>query len=75
MGVAFYLVQLVHVLTPTFQWSFTLGFNFNISFGWIDDGELGINLVALVMLWWVGARSLAPSSGRALQRPLDSSVE
>ena len=59
LGSLFFLVQLVHVLTPTFQWSFTLGFNLNIALGWLRSGELGVNLFALVMLAWVSARAFA----------------
>ena len=59
---AFYLVQLVHVLTPTFQWSFTLGFNLNIGLGWIDSGQLALNLFALVMLIWTTSRAFAPNN-------------
>jgi hypothetical protein len=62
LGILFFLVQLVHVLTPTFQWSFTLGFNLNIALGWLSSGELGINLFALVMLVWVSARAFAPNN-------------
>jgi hypothetical protein len=59
LGAAFFLAQLVHIFTPTFQWSFTLGFNLNISLGWLSSGELGLNLFALAMLLWVGARAFA----------------
>ena len=62
LSILFFLVQLVHVLTPTFQWSFTLGFNLNIALGWLSSGEFGINLFALVMLVWVSARAFAPNS-------------
>ncbi len=62
LGILFFLVQLVHVLTPTFQWSFSLGFNLSIALGWLSSGELSINLFALVMLVWVGARALAPNN-------------
>jgi hypothetical protein len=62
LAMLFFFVQLVHVLTPTFQWSFTLGFNLNIALGWLSSGELGINLFALVMLVWVSALALAPNS-------------
>ena len=62
LGILFFLVQLVHVLTPTFQWSFSLGFNLNIALGWLSSGELGINLFALVMLVWVSARAFAPNN-------------
>lgn len=61
LAIGFFLVQLVHVLTPTFQWSFTLGFNFNISFGWFTYGEFSLNLVALAMLAWSSARAFAPN--------------
>src|SRR5574337_458509 len=59
LGAAFFLAQLVHILTPTFQWSFTLGFNLNISLGWLSSGEFGLNLFALAMLLWVSARAFA----------------
>ena len=62
LALAFYLVQLVHVLTPTFQWSFTLGFNLNIGLGWIDSGQLALNLFALVMLIWTTSRAFAPNN-------------
>jgi hypothetical protein len=62
LGILFFLAQLVHVLTPTFQWSFTLGFNLNIALGWLSSGELGINLFALIMLGWLSARAFAPDN-------------
>lgn len=68
-GILFFLVQLVHVLTPAFQWSFTLGFNLNIALGWFSTGELGINLFALVMLVWVSVRAFSPKNSFA-PRPL-----
>jgi hypothetical protein len=62
LGIAFFLVQLMHILTPTFQWSFTLGFNLNVALGWLSSGELGLNLFALVMLFWSSARAFAPNN-------------
>ncbi|WP_349656777.1 hypothetical protein [Xanthomonas sp. 10-10] len=62
VAIAFFLVQLVHVLTSTFQWSLTLGFNLNVSLGWLSSGELGLNLFALVMLLWSSARAFAPNN-------------
>jgi len=62
LGIAFFLAQLVHILTPAFQWSFTLGFNLNISLGWRSSGELGLNLFALAMLLWISARAFASNS-------------
>jgi len=62
LGIAFFLTQLVHIFTPTFQWSFTLGFNLTISLGWINTGEFGLNLFALAMLLWVRARAFAPNN-------------
>jgi len=56
LGIAFFLAQLVHILTPAIQWSFTLGFNLTVSFGWINSGEFGLNLFALAMLLWLRAR-------------------
>ena len=62
LGTLFFFIQIAHVLTPTFQWSFTLGFNLNVALGWLSSGELGINLFALVMLVWVSARAFAPNN-------------
>ena len=62
LAIAFYFVQLVHVLTPSFQWSFTLGFNFNIGLGWIDSGQLALNLFTLAMLIWASSRAFAPNN-------------
>jgi hypothetical protein len=62
LAILFFLAQLVHVLTQTFQWSFTLGFNLNIALGWLTTGELGINLFALVMLVWASSRAFAPNN-------------
>lgn len=62
VGIGFFLVQLVHVLTPTFQWSFTLGLSLNITLGWLSNGELGLNMFALGMLLWLSARAFAPNS-------------
>ena len=61
LALAFFLVQLVLVLTPTFQWSFTLGFNLNIGLGWFGSGEVGLNLFAAGMLIWIGTRAFAPN--------------
>lgn len=61
-ALVFYLVQFVHIITPRFQWSFTLGFNLNISLGWFEQGQLGFNLFALVMLIWATARAFMPNS-------------
>lgn len=60
LAIGFFLVQFVHVFTPTFQWSFTLGVNLNVELGWLSNGELGFNVFALVMLVWLGARTFAP---------------
>ena len=60
--IAFYFVQLVHVLTPKFQWSFTLGSNLNIALGWIDSGQLALNLFALAMIAWSSSRVFAPNN-------------
>jgi hypothetical protein len=60
--IAFYCVQLVHVFTPVFQWSFTLGIHVNISLGWDEFGDLGLNLFALAMLIWTSSRVFGPNS-------------
>jgi hypothetical protein len=59
---AFYLVQLVHVFTPSFLWSFNLGINFNIGCGWDEFGQLQLNLFALGMLIWTSSRAFAPNN-------------
>ncbi|MEO7325437.1 MAG: hypothetical protein ABIW82_11475 [Dokdonella sp.] len=61
-GIVFFLVQLIHVFTPTFQWSFTLGFGINIMLGWLGAGALGVNLFALLMLGWLSARTFLPDN-------------
>lgn len=70
LGISFFLVQLIHVLTPAFQWSFTLGFNLNMALGWLSSGELGVNLFALIMLVWVSARVFAGEFNRQVRQPL-----
>jgi hypothetical protein len=62
LGIFFLAVQLFHVLTPTFHFSFTLGLDLVISAGWYNWGQFGINLFALAMLVWLGARLSAPMS-------------
>jgi hypothetical protein len=55
----FLAVQLVHVFTPGFHFSFTLGFHLVISGGWFGKGQVGINLFALALLAWVIIRAIA----------------
>jgi hypothetical protein len=62
LGELFFAIQVIHILTPTIRFSFTLGLNINISLGWIDSGELGLNLYALAMLLWSGYRFSASDS-------------
>jgi len=62
LGVLFLAVQLLHVLTPTFHFSFTLGFNFVVSAGWFGWGKIGVNLFALAMLIWLLTRLRASNS-------------
>jgi hypothetical protein len=53
----FYAIQLVHIITPGFQFSFTLGFNLNVAVGWFAPAaELDFNLFALAMLVWASLR-------------------
>ena len=56
LGLLFFAIQLVHVVTPGFHFSFTLGLNFVISAGWFGTGQVGLNLFALAMLLWLGVR-------------------
>jgi len=58
LALLFFAVQLVHILTPTSQWSFTLGFGVNVSLGWFGEGEYGLNLYALAMLLWCAWQAL-----------------
>ena len=62
LGMLFFAIQLLHIATPSFGFSFTLGLNFIISFGWFGTGQIGINLFALAMLLWVGFRVGAPNN-------------
>ena len=62
LGMLFFAIQLLHIATPSFRFSFTLGLNFIISFGWFGSGQIGINLFALAMLLWVSFRVRAPNS-------------
>ena len=59
LGMVFFAVQLLHIVTPTLRWSFTLGLDLTVSFGWIETGDLGVNLFALAMLVWSGSRIVA----------------
>lgn len=61
---AYYLVQLVRVATPGFEWSFMLGFNLSVGVDWAEGHRLGLNLFALAMLVWASARAFAQESGR-----------
>jgi len=56
LGLLFFAIQLVHLVTPGFHFSFTLGLNFVISAGWFGSGQVGLNLFALAMLLWLGIR-------------------
>lgn len=62
LGILFLSVQLIHVLTPTFRFSFTLGLNLVISAGWFGWGQVGVNIFALAMLIWLSTRLSAPNS-------------
>ena len=54
---AYYLVQLVRVATPGFEWSFMLGFNLSVGLGWAPERQLALNLFALAMLVWAAVRA------------------
>jgi uncharacterized membrane protein (DUF2068 family) len=56
LGLVFFGIQVLQVVTPTFQFSFTLGFNATMSAGWFDFGKIGVNLFALVLLIWLAIR-------------------
>ncbi|KGI79180.1 hypothetical protein LF63_0100615 [Oleiagrimonas soli] len=56
LGLLFFAVQLIHVAAPNFHFSFTLGFSVIVAMGWFGGVRLGINLYALVLLFWLGIR-------------------
>ncbi|RKF30560.1 hypothetical protein [Paraburkholderia fungorum] len=62
LGLCFWAIQIVHVLTPHFQFSFTLGFNAVLSAVWYGFGQIGVNVFALVMLVWLTHRISSPDS-------------
>lgn len=62
LALVFYIAQLVHVVTPTYQWSLTLGLHLMLSFGWLSEGQIGINLLALGMLLWLCMRTFSPGN-------------
>jgi hypothetical protein len=62
VGLIFFGVQVLQVVTPTFQFSFSLGFKFIVSMGWIDSGKVGVNLIAAWMTLWIGGRLVATGS-------------
>lgn len=57
LALAFYFVQLVHVLNPAIQWSWLLGFNLTVASRGADGSEIGLNLFALGMLGWISVRA------------------
>lgn len=62
IGLFFWGIQVLHVLTPSFQFSFTLGLNAVLSAGWFGIGQFGVNIFALSMLLWLSTRTRAPGS-------------
>ncbi|RDI99024.1 hypothetical protein DVT68_11075 [Dyella solisilvae] len=62
LGLIFWSIQLFQILTPAFRFSFTLGLNAVVSVGWFGFGQIGLNLFALAMLWWLAARTRASGS-------------
>lgn len=71
LAIGFYVVQLLHIIAPSFRWSFTLGFNINIGLGWFGSGEVAVNLFALAMLGWCGARMFSPGAASGATSPPD----
>ena len=77
LGLLFFAVQLLniitpsfrlYIITPSFRLSFSLGLNVTISLGWFGSGQVGINLFALAMLIWISFRVCAPNN--SLKRAL-----
>jgi hypothetical protein len=56
LGLVFWGIQTIQVLTPTFQFSFTLGLNAILSAGWFGLGQFGLNVFALVLFCWLAVR-------------------
>lgn len=54
LGMPFYLIQVVDIWTAGFRWAFTLGLSVDVAVGWIDEAEIGVDLVSLAMLVWLG---------------------
>jgi hypothetical protein len=61
LSVVFYLAQLLHLVSPVVHWSFTLGLSFVVTFGVLKNAQIGVNLYALGMLFWLSARAVAPN--------------
>ncbi|HUA79536.1 MAG TPA: hypothetical protein VL997_04130 [Dyella sp.] len=61
-GLVFWGIQIIDILTPTFQFSFTLGLNAVLAAGWYGVGQFGVNIFALILLLWLLARTRAPGS-------------
>ena len=62
IAMVFYGIQAVHVFTPAFKWSVTLGINAIVLFKLHNGETYGINFFALVMLFWVAVRLHAADS-------------
>ena len=57
VGLLFYGIQIFHVFTPRFQFSFSLGFNVNVLAGWFEAGSFAVNLFALLMFLWFSRKA------------------
>ena len=55
-AIVFFGAQAVHVHTPDLYWSFMSVAGLRIHLGWLLKGELALNVFALAMLAWIGAR-------------------
>ena len=62
LGQLFWGAQLIHFASSSFNFSFTLGLNLDISFGWINFGQVGVNIFALLMMIWLARRMNNPES-------------
>ncbi|WP_267225827.1 hypothetical protein [Dyella silvae] len=62
LGQLFWAVQLLHFVTGAFTFSFTLGLNLVFSLGWINFGQMGVNVFALGMMVWLARRMGNPGS-------------
>ena len=68
LGLVFLAVQVFHIATPTFSFSFTLGLNAVVSAGW-GSTVLGLNIIALSLFIWLLIRAVVAQQGSQADGP------